>query len=243
MRNGVGERLQLLVGFIQLPRALGDPAFEALIELTDLFFDPLALGYVADDSDQPSDLALLIELRDVSGVHVALSDILVGYLDLELDPLPAQDGVHVLLKARVSLFAEHFGDAFADNVLAPSPESLGVPLIHELVAPFAITVSDQNRRAVGYELKLPDPLFESLIEKTNLLLGPLTLGYVPNHDAYSLAATIGDHVRANLYTNQRTVLAAVAPLAADVPLLRQHALYVAVHVFLGVRDHIVERQP
>src|SRR3712207_9455919 len=65
-----------------------------------------------------------------SGVHVTPPDILEGYLGLELDPLPTQDSVHVLLEARVSLFAEHFGNRFADNVLAAKPESLSVPLIY-----------------------------------------------------------------------------------------------------------------
>src|SRR5215207_583284 len=85
---------------------------------------------------------------------------------------------------------------------------------------------------------------ESTIAARHELTSSVCLRSVMSRTTMLIAsATIGDHVRANLYTNQRTVLAAVAPLAADVPLLRQHALYVAVHVFLGVRDHIVERQP
>src|SRR4051812_37215509 len=47
--DGVGEGLQLLVGFFELRGALPDSLLELLVEYANLFLGALALGYVAGD--------------------------------------------------------------------------------------------------------------------------------------------------------------------------------------------------
>src|ERR1035437_10516402 len=52
--DGITERLQLLVGGLQLRRAFGDPLLEGFVEPADFSFRPFALRDVADVAlDEP----------------------------------------------------------------------------------------------------------------------------------------------------------------------------------------------
>src|SRR5581483_109966 len=51
MRDGIGKRLQLLVGGSELQGPQSDALFEFLVQLSDFFFDPFALSDVAIHCD------------------------------------------------------------------------------------------------------------------------------------------------------------------------------------------------
>ena len=84
-------------------------------------------------------------------------------------------------------------------------------------------------------------MLQFFVESLELFLRPLALGYVANHYTQRLTTTVSDQVRANLDVDQRTVLATVTPLTADVAPSLQHALDVTVHAFARVRYKVVKR--
>src|SRR5215208_5376772 len=75
-----------------------------------------------------------------------------------------------------------------------------------------------------------------------LLLYPLALGDVADHHANDFPIAVKDHVRADFHVDQGAILAAMAPPAAYVPVLLKHAPDVAVRIFPGVGDEVVERE-
>src|SRR5829696_7821321 len=81
-----------------------------------------------------------------------------------------------------------------------------------------------------------------LIEEAEFFLSTLAICDVADHQAKYFTTPVKDHARTDFHVNQVAILAAMSPSTANVPPLLQHSSDIAVRIFPGVGDEIVERE-